>query len=177
MQWPPCCAHRAAHLPHHPTQHASKQTAMAAPAQSHESLGPKTLQLSDCMHASTNSEFAKPSYKRIRQSRPKPPSPKPPPHSETAESPLGYPCARHAATDTRRGSRASAALSAWRRLIAGHPGPEPHRVSRPWRPAVGLRPRLIPGVTSVTRDLLSRVRYIKPPGQPPAVGRYEGHIR
>ena len=41
MQWPPCCAHRAAPLPHHPTQHASKQTAMAAPAQSHESLAPK----------------------------------------------------------------------------------------------------------------------------------------
>ena len=99
------------------------------------------------------------------------------PHSETAKPPSGTPCEQHAATDTRRGSRALAALSAWRRRITGHPGPEPHRVSRPWRPAAGLRPRLIPGVTSVTRDLLSRVRYIKPPGQPPAVGRYEGHTR
>ena len=79
----------------------------------------------------------------------------------------------------RHASRESCCGSSERlhRFTAGHPGPEPHHVSRPWRPAVGLRPRLIPGVTSVTRDLLSRVRYIKPPGQPPAVGRYEGHIR
>ena len=90
------------------------------------------------------------------------------PHSETARPPLGYPCARHAATDTRRGSRVEAALR-HHRFTAGHPGPEPHHVSRPWRPAVGLWPRLIPSVASVTRDPFAGyvTSIIKPPGQPP----------
>ena len=70
-----------------------------------------------------------------------------------------------AATDTRRGSRAEAALR-HHRFTAGHPGPEPHHVSRPWRPAVGLWPRLIPSVASVTRDPLAGYVTSNPRGNP-----------
>ena len=68
----------------------------------------------------------------------------------------------------RHASRESCCGSSERlhRFTAGHPGPEPHRVSRPWRPAVGLRPRLIPGVTSVTRDPLAGYVTSNPRGNP-----------